>query len=213
MSTKVVVRRGARRPRRRPRRRSCLARLIMPLCLIALMAVGGYYILNFPKDVVNTYPLKYENIIDQYAREYGLDPARVAAVIYCESSFVADAVSSAGARGLMQIMPETGAWIAQKLDEADAYTDERLFDPETNIRYGCWYLNYLNGRFDGDITKVTAAYHAGGGSVDKWLKDAENSSDGVTLESIPSEVTGRYVRHVKNAYEKYKELYADDAQT
>ena len=130
----------------------------------------------------------------------------MAAVIYCESSFQPEAVSSAGARGLMQIMPETGAWIAKKLGESD-YTDERLFEPVLSIRYGCWYLNYLDGRYDGDLTKATAAYHAGGSRVDEWLANKQYSQDGVTLAYIPYDSTRAYVANVKSAYEHYKEKF------
>ncbi|MEG0144431.1 MAG: lytic transglycosylase domain-containing protein, partial [Clostridia bacterium] len=120
-------------------------------------------------------------------------------------SFRPEAVSSAGAVGLMQIMPQTGKWVAEKLGEGD-YQLQKLTDPETNIRYGCWYLNYLNGRFDEDMTKVTAAYHAGGGRVNEWLEDEANSKDGKKLSNIPSDVTRAYVKNVYAAYEKYKEI-------
>lgn len=105
----------------------------------------------------------------------------------------------------MQIMPETGKWIAGKLN-IDDYDESILTDPGENIRLGCWYLSYLDERFGYDIKKSTAAYHAGGGSVDKWLTDPENSTDGVTLDSIPSEVTGNYVSNVIDAIGKYKEI-------
>lgn len=191
--------------RRRPRRRRT-GGVLLTILIIALVGAAIYYIGLFPRQMEEkVYPRKYEELIDRYAEEYALDPARVLAVIYCESSFRPDAVSSAGAMGLMQIMPETGAWIAEKLNEP-GYEQGRLFDPETNIRYGCWYLNYLDGRFDGDLTKATAAYHAGGGKVDQWLADVAYSTDGETLENIPFKATNAYVRHVRQVYEKYKEI-------
>ncbi len=192
------------RRRRRRRRRIWPALAGIVLCL-ALAGAGLYYVLHYPSQVEQiAYPLEYEDLIRQSAAQYGLDPARVAAVIYCESSFRPQVVSSAGAVGLMQIMPETGEWIAQKLDEP--YDPRNLLDPATNIRYGCWYLNYLEQRFDGDLTKVTAAYHAGGGQVDRWLEDPANSPDGTTLENIPSQVTGAYVEKVAQVLEHYKEI-------
>jgi len=195
-------------PKRRRRRRVRKARLVLPLLAILLLMAIGYYALFFPKDVREiAYPLSYREEIEKYAKQYELDPARVAAVIYCESSFQPEAVSSAGALGLMQIMPETGTWIAKKLDESGTYTDERLFEPELSIRYGCWYLNYLDGRYDGDLTKATAAYHAGGSRVDEWLTDKEYSQDGVTLAYIPYDSTRAYVANVKSAYEHYKEKF------
>ncbi|MEG1192240.1 MAG: lytic transglycosylase domain-containing protein [Clostridia bacterium] len=196
--------RGGRRYR--TRRRRWIGPLLALLVVLALSTVASYYIWFFPKHIEEVvYPLAYVDLIDQYATTYALDPARVAAVIYCESSFQPEAVSSAGAVGLMQIMPQTGKWVAEKLGEGD-YQLQKLTDPETNIRYGCWYLNYLNGRFDEDMTKVTAAYHAGGGRVNEWLEDEANSQDGEKLSYIPSDVTRAYVKNVYAAYEKYKEI-------
>lgn len=195
-------------PRRRKKRRARKTRLVLPLLVILLILSIVYYAFFYPKAVREiAYPLAYQDEIKKYAAEYDLDPARVAAVVYCESSFQPEAVSSAGARGLMQIMPETGGWIAEKLDDTSYYTDEKLFEPELNIRYGCWYLNYLDGRYGGDLTKATAAYHAGGTRVDEWLNDKAYSTDGVTLASIPYDSTRAYVANVKAAYEHYKEIF------
>ena len=143
------------------------------------------------------------------AGEYGLEPWHVAAVVRCESSFDANATSSVGARGLMQIMPDTGEWIAGKFKEADGFDPDSLYDPETNLKYGCWYLNWLMGRYDRDLTLVTSAYHAGHGTVDKWLTDSAVSPDGRTLlrDAIPYASTKAYVSRVLTAYEKYEELY------
>jgi soluble lytic murein transglycosylase len=193
----------------RKRRRAPKGRLMLPLIALILLLSVAYYAFFFPKNVREiAYPLAYRDKIEKYAAEFQLDPARVAAVIYCESSFRPEAVSSAGARGLMQIMPETGAWIAEKLHEASGYKDSYLFDPDVNIRYGCWYLSYLDARFDGDLTKATAAYHAGGARVDEWLTDSKYSEDGVTLAYIPFDSTRQYVSRVKTAYEHYKEIFA-----
>lgn len=180
--------------------------------LLVLLAAAGYFALVFPGQVQKlNYPIANRELIERYASEYHLDPARVQAVIFCESSNRADAVSSVGARGLMQIMPDTGEWIAGKLGEADSYHVDRLFEPELSIRYGCWYLNYLDSRYALDMTCATAAYHNGPGNVDKWLKDAANSKDGATLSSIPSNATDTYVKRVRRAYEQYKELYANES--
>jgi soluble lytic murein transglycosylase len=175
--------------------------------MILLLLAVVYYCFLPEGRAGDRLPLAYQDEIKKYAAAYDLDPARVAAVIYCESSFQPEAVSSAGARGLMQIMPETGGWIAEKLKDTSYYTDEKLFEPELNIRYGCWYLNYLDGRYDGDLTKATAAYHAGGTRVDEWLADKEYSTDGVTLATIPYDSTRAYVANVKTAYEHYKEIF------
>lgn len=105
----------------------------------------------------------------------------------------------------MQIMPDTGVWIAGKFDEE--FVPEALFDPVTSIRYGSWYLGFLADRYDGDISCTTAAYHAGQGTVDKWLANPEYSSDGKTLQKIPYDSTRTYVDRVMKYYEYYSLEY------
>lgn len=162
------------------------------------------------------HPLVYADLITQYAEARDLDPALVCAVILCESSFDPQAESRLGARGLMQLMEETAGWVAHKLGEDDAsYTFDRLYDPETSIRYGTWYLAYLSRRFDGDAKKVVCAYHAGQGNVDAWLKNPQYSSDGVTLDVIPTDDTATYASRVLRARDVYRKYYfpvPDEAQ-
>ncbi|MBR2570867.1 MAG: lytic transglycosylase domain-containing protein [Clostridia bacterium] len=155
------------------------------------------------------YPLLYTESIDRWADEYQLEKARVAAVIYCESSFRPNETSRTGAVGLMQIMPNTGSWIAEKLGD-DSYTESSLLDPDTNIRYGCWYLNYLEKRFGSDLATVTAAYHAGEGNVSKWLQDKAFSADGKKLTAIPESnpETQKYVSRIALALVAYRKLYS-----
>ena len=88
--------------------------------------------------LLREYPVAYVDTIAHYADEYDLDPFLVLAVMRAESSFKSDAVSSAGAVGLMQIMPDTGAWIAHKLDMDDVYEESMLFEPDYSVRFGCW---------------------------------------------------------------------------
>lgn len=152
-----------------------------------------------------TYKLKYPELIKLYSVEYSLDPYLVASVIHIESSNKKDAVSSAGALGLMQVMPETGKWIAGKL-AVEPFSSDMLFEPELNIRFGCWYLEFLTERFKQDRFLVLAAYNAGHGNVEKWLKDPLLSKDG-QLTDIPFRETKNYVEKVQRAYEKYKRLY------
>jgi len=154
------------------------------------------------------HPLYYEAWIREYADAQGIDPALIASIILCESSYEPQAVSRLGARGLMQLMEDTAAWVAHKLDEDDAsYSFDRLFDPETNIRFGAWYLGYLSRRFDGDNKKIVCAYHAGQGNVDSWLKNPSYSSDGVTLDTIPTQDTANYAGRVLRAMEIYRKYY------
>ena len=95
-------------------------------------------------------------------------------MILAESSYQPEAVSSANAQGLMQLLPSTAEWIAGKFDET--YVEGCLFDPETNVKYGCWYLGFLMRRYNGDMTCASAAYHAGQGTVDRWLADPAYSA-------------------------------------
>ena len=154
------------------------------------------------------HPLEYAGLITQYALAQDLDPALVSAVILCESSFNPQAESRVGARGLMQLMEDTAGWVAHKLDEDDAsYSFDLLYNPETNIRFGTWYLGYLTRRFDGDATNIVCAYHAGQGNVDAWLKNPKYSSDGVTLDVIPTQDTAAYASRVLRARDVYRKHY------
>lgn len=160
------------------------------------------------------YPLRYKDAIMEYAAEYGLEPEHVAAVIRCESSFDPKALSDVGARGLMQLMPDTGVWAAQKLKQSDVYEDSFLYEPEINIEYGCWYLNWLMDRYDRNMLHTTAAYHAGFGEVDKWLQDPVLCKADGTLDpdKIPFDTTRVYVGRIFKAYDNYKELYDFDTE-
>ena len=154
------------------------------------------------------HPLEYADLITENALRQELDPALVAAVILCESSYNPQAESRLGARGLMQLMEDTAAWVAHKLDEDGIdYSFDRLYDPETNIRYGTWYLGYLSRRFGGDATKIVCAYHAGQGNVDAWLANPLYSSDGVTLDTIPTRDTAAYASRVLRARDVYRKYY------
>lgn len=154
------------------------------------------------------HPLYYGDLITLYAGEQGLDPALVSAVILCESSFDPKAESRLGARGLMQLMPDTAEWVAHKYNEdGEGYSFDSLYDPETNIRYGTWYLGYLSRRFGGDATKIVCAYHAGQGNVDSWLKNPQYSADGVTLDVIPTQDTATYASRVLRARDVYRKYY------
>lgn len=196
----------AKKRKRRKVNKKWIRAVMISLCvLIVLTALGLYINLAMEK---RTYKLNYPNEIIAGADEFGVDRFLVAAIIHCESSNRKNVVSPVGARGLMQIMPDTGAWIADKLEVKD-YTDEKLFDPETNIRFGCWYVNYLMDKFNGNRVNVLAAYNAGPGNVSEWLKNEEYSSNG-ELVKIPFPETSQYVQKVQRVYEKYAQLYKNE---
>lgn len=175
--------------------RSGLKILIVLVLVAGMVGVGA--LLLPEREIENTverYPVQYRELICRYAEENGLEPAHVAAVILAESSYRADAVSSVNAQGLMQLLPSTAEWIAGKFDEE--YSEGCLFDPETNIKYGCWYLGFLMNRYDDDKTCASAAYHSGQGTVDQWLQDPAYSSDGKTLSAIPGSNADTYVNRI-----------------
>ena len=200
-------------PRRRRRRRGGGGRILAwVLILVLVLGVAGWYIYGWhQKEVLRrtlaTYPLAYRELIQKYAAERGLEPTYIAAIVMAESSFNPNSTSGVNAQGLMQIMPETGEWIAGKFDET--YLEGCLYDPELNIKYGCWYMSWLLDRYNGDKRCASAAYHSGQGTVDGWLQDPAYSADGRTLTVIPGENAKIYVERVLNYYEKYKEIYGE----
>ena len=199
------------RRRAKRRRRSVLPTLLALVVLLALL-FGVIWIARkpLPQAQQESYPIRYSQEVEAAAGEFSLEPAYLYAIILAESSFRPNAVSSVGALGLMQIMPETGKWIAKKFDMGDTFTVDMLTDPAVNVRFGSWYLNFLLNRYDGDMRCATAAYHAGQGNVDKWLKDPAYSEDGETLAVIASATTDNYVNKVMKYYEKYLLLLAED---
>lgn len=152
------------------------------------------------------YPLKYEDIVTSKAEEFQLDPSLVYAVIHTESKFEPNAVSTANANGLMQITDDTYQW-ARKREGKDPGDTNDLFDPNTNIRYGCYILVLLTEQFS-DIETVLAAYNAGQGRVQEWLENPDYSDDGVTLKQIPYEETAEYIRRVLNTQKRYQQIYS-----
>lgn len=192
---------------RRRRRADCLGKAIIVLAALAAAAVIAVMMLRLKDSRAAKYPVLYVDEICAAAAENSIPAPYIAAVIMAESSYDPHAVSSVGAQGLMQIMPETGRWISVKLD--DEYTDQRMFDPGACIRYGSWYLGFLMDRYSGDMRCATAAYHAGQGTVDKWLADSAYSSDGVTLSQIGYDTTSVYVERVLKYYEYYANAYAE----
>ena len=148
------------------------------------------------------YPLRYEHIVRGHARNYGLDPALLAAVIYQESKFKADARSSSGAIGLMQLLPDTAKGIAlhtggSRFEVAD------LYDPEINVRYGAWYLRDLLQKY-GDERTALAAYNAGQDNVDRWLAAGGE---------IAFAETRHYLDRVEELKGIYRRAYGDELGT
>ncbi len=151
------------------------------------------------------YPCKYTFEIEKYADEYNVPRALLFAVIHTESGFDPNAVSSAGALGLTQITPETFHWLQTKTGET--LPDSALYEPDVSVRYGALFYSMLLSEFGGDIRTAVAAYHAGRGQVNAWLRDGQYSADGKTLDIIPSRDTNHYVYKVTKAINIYNNLY------
>ena len=145
------------------------------------------------------YPLEYEHVITGHARNYDLDPALLAAVVYRESKFDPDARSSSGAIGLMQLLPETAEGIALNTG-GNEFVVEDLYDPEINVRYGSFYLRRLMRKYEDDRLAL-AAYNAGQRNVDEWL-----AAD----EGIKFPETREYVDEVLELREVYARAYGDE---
>ena len=153
------------------------------------------------------YPQGYWDSIASYSRKYGQDPFFIAAIIREESQFHAEALSPAGARGVMQVMPATGAWVAQMI-RVPGFDPNRLFDSDTAINIGTWYIGHLMKRFKGDALFTAAAYNAGPEAVFAWLaRNGHNTERDEFVESIPFSETRGYVKKVMRNYAEYKRIY------
>ncbi|WP_346888251.1 lytic transglycosylase domain-containing protein [Clostridium sp. UBA1056] len=176
------------------------------IMLIVVITIIIIIIVNFKVILKSFFPLEYEKSIIEYSHMYNVDPNLVAAVINTESKFLEDASSSKGAIGLMQIMPDTGKWIAETLQLQD-FNEAMIKNPELNIRMGTWYLSKLSEDFKGDYTLTLAAYNGGPGNVTKWLENEKYSSDGENLHKIPFKETKNYVQRVRFNHRMYRYLY------
>ena len=170
----------------------------MTAALVAAAAGGVLYVelSNPPGFERLRYPLRYAEYVRVHARENHLDPALLAAVIYQESKFRADAQSASGAIGLMQLTPSTAHGIATRTGGGRFRTAD-LWDPEINIRYGAWYLGDLFQKYHSERL-VLAAYNAGQGNVDRWL---------ARHEPIQFPETAAYVDRVEHLVRIYRRAW------
>ncbi|KUK82253.1 MAG: Uncharacterized protein XD97_0473 [Pelotomaculum thermopropionicum] len=152
------------------------------------------------------YPFHYRELTLQYARTYNVDPLLLAAIMKAESNFDHRAVSKKGARGLMQIMPDTGTWIAGRMGAA-AFNPEALFEPGTSIKFGAWYIADLRKEFRGDTILVLAAYNGGRGNVKNWFAGKELSGVLIEIKQIPFPETRHYIKKVLWYRRVYNLLY------
>jgi soluble lytic murein transglycosylase len=212
MSTRTATHRtrpAAARPRRAGRRRQVRRRRLGFLVAVAgtglLVALA---IAPWADQAVQqvTLPLRHDDIIRQQADDKDLDPALIAGVIFAESHF-RDQTSDAGAKGLMQLMPETADYIARK-SGGTAFVQGDLATPQVNIAYGSWYLRYLLDKYDERVVLALAAYNAGQGNVDAWVAEAGARGERFrAADHIPFPETRDYVKKVLAAREDYRRVY------
>ena len=173
-------------------------RKLLALLGVVAAAASAAYLWHSPPDAVQRirYPLHYRPIVTGHARNYRIDPALLAAVIDAESKFRANAKSSSGAIGLMQLMPSTAHGIAVHTGGSQFETQD-LYDPEINVRYGSWYLRHLLDKY-GDERTALAAYNAGQDNVDRWMA----SGSGIRFSE-----TRAYVARVEDLKQIYRDVW------
>lgn len=185
--------------------KSGIRRSVVILSILALSILIGF-LFQIICDGIDrkNYPQKYSEYVEKYSDEFGVPEYIIYSTIKVESGFDSSAESSAGAVGLMQLMPDTFRYLVSELKET--YQADLIYGPETNIRYGTYYLSKLYMKYKNWDT-VYAAYNGGETNVDGWLADKQYSEDGVTLDSIPFKETKKYVAKMNRAIEVYTRLY------
>ncbi len=163
-------------------------------------------ILAFKPILSTVYIFPYRDLTFYYANINSVDPYLLAALIKTESNFNTLAESHKGARGLMQVMPETADWVATHMN-INNFAPDLLYEPETNLKIGTWYLAYLNKEFNNEVTLVLAAYNGGSGNVKKWLAEKKISGGNNSIDKIPFMETREFVGKVLWTRKIYKFLY------
>jgi soluble lytic murein transglycosylase len=199
------TRRGPRRGRERVMRRRLLLLAFVVAATAAAMAALSPWADKAVQEI--KLPLRHDDIIRQQANDKNLDPSLIASVIYVESRF-RDQTSHAGAKGLMQIMPDTADYIARK-SGGTQFVQGDLATPQINIAYGSWYLRYLLDHYNGNEVLALAAYNAGEGKVDEWWRTAADRGERFRVaDHIPFPETRSYVEKVLGARADYRREYA-----
>ena len=186
-------------------KRRHFAAIAIILCLSLLLGVAVVEFWGFLDRIFH--PVDYGQIISKYSEEYNIPEYVIYAVIKVESNFDPDAKSRSGAMGLMQMTSDTFRWLtsSEHLDEGLGVS--MLYDPEVNIRYGTYYLNYLYKKFDYNWDTAFAAYNGGEGRVAEWLSNSKYTDGEGNLTDIPIKETRNYVIKVNREIDIYKKLY------
>jgi soluble lytic murein transglycosylase len=183
-------------------------RRVLGVAVLAAIVAGVVLALPLAKRAVNDLglPLEYPSVIRQQAAAKHLDPALVAAVIYTETKFD-PRTSSAGAVGLMQLLPRTATYLARR-SGATTFTTADLSKPQVNIAYGSYYLRYLLDEFHGNTVQAVAAYNGGEANVHNWVAAARAQGRRFRIADIPFPETRAYVQRVVSARAEYRRKYA-----
>lgn len=188
-------------------RRPALIRTILAVVLVLALAAGILFTVFRRQVDTMEYPRRYSDYVEYYAGKYDIDPLILYSFIRTESNFNPNAQSNVGARGLMQITEETFDWIKTKIAPTEDLTFDDLYDPETNIRFGTYFVSYCLLRYHQDLATAAAAYHSGWGTVDDLLAQSEYSADGETLDHYPYPQMRQYVSKITRSYQRYQEIY------
>ena len=176
--------------------------LVIVLIIVGILFLSKDYILK------KIYKIEYKEYVEKYSDEYNVDKFLVYSIIKIESNFNEGALSNKGACGLMQLMDKTAKEVAENL-VMDYESGTTLYNPEKNIKLGIAYFSFLKKIYNKDEVAL-AAYNAGSGNVDKWIKEGIIKEDGSDIENIPFKETNMYVRKILNNYEVYKKLYKEN---
>lgn len=179
--------------------------------IILFILLGLFFLLNTTLVWKWMYPIKYENEIQTYAKQYNVSPYLVLAIIRTESAFDAERTSKKGALGLMQVMPETAHWAVEQVGMSKIKRDD-LKNPFINIEIGTWYLAYLLKTFNGDEIQAIAAYNAGQGKVNTWIMQKRWNGTRDSIQDIPYGETRHYVQRVLYYKERYEKIYGSTFQ-
>lgn len=166
-------------------------------------------VLKVPNKIMKIlYPIEYENLVTLYSQEYQVDEYLIYAIIKAESNFEIDAVSSKGAKGLMQLMENTAKDVVKRvnIDISSEDLSEKLLEPDININLGTKYISILLQKY-GNIPVALTAYNAGIGTVDNWIEKGIIKENGEDIENVPYKETNQYVRKILGSYKIYRELY------
>ena len=188
------------------RRRRAMAGTIAAVGILVVAIVLAMPLFRAAVNDIDGLPLSYSDVIRQQAADKHLDPALVAAVIYAETKFD-PRPSSAGAEGLMQILPQTAEFLARRSGATTFHVSD-LATPEVNIAYGSYYLRYLLDEYHGSTMLALAAYNGGETNVDRWLATARDRGRTLTVQEIPFPQTRAYVEKVLKAQRDYRRTYA-----